>query len=740
MVYSAILGYKMKQFFLNIYRQKLFFLFFLISLVFCLFIYSTLYQFKLFKDNYYLFIILLTIFVFIIALLFHVFFKYFLNIFKQIKLKKAGQELQKKILIIFSAIALTPTLFIAFFSIFIFDTALSGWFNKKISTAISQSVEVANQYLNEHQSAIRGDILELNNLINLNSTFLSSNKTKFNNFLNKYTRKHNLSEAVIIDSIGNVLAFSEFVFEYTYTEVPQKYYDIANSGEIFIVKEDDSNKIRAFIKLSQFIDAYLLITRFVDQKVLNAIESTSIAVSDYQSIELKQFDIKISFIFIFILITIILLFSSLIIGLNIANRLLEPISSLIRGAEEVGGGNLDYKISNNVLSKINVNEIKRLVQAFNLMISDLKSNRVDLEHANDQLDKRRKFSELVLSGVYSGVVGLDKDLKINLPNLTAMQLLNISINKDYGKSILEIVPEFKYLVESLIRTEKNVVEDKIQIIRNDKVLNLITRLVVQKSETQILGYVLTFDDITSLIEAQKMGAWSDIARRIAHEIKNPLTPIRLGSERLIKRLNSGKKIDKVFFEESLNMITRQVDDIDHLVNEFSSFARMPSPKLKLININKIIHDYINPMISSFKNVKIEIDEVMDKAFIMADEKQVRQACTNLIKNSYENITLNEIKNGHISIIFGIDNDIVFVKVNDNGTGIENSIISKITEPYYTTKVGNSGLGLAITKKIIDDHNGSMVIKPLKDSNGTSVVLSFPLVSKFKKKKKVNVKK
>ena len=730
----------MKQIFLNIYRQKLFFLFFLISLVFCLFIYSSLYQFKLFNNNYNLFIILLTIFVFIIALLFHLFFKYFLNIFKQIKLKKAGQELQKKILIIFSAIALTPTLFIAFFSIFIFDTALSGWFNKKISTAISQSVEVANQYLNEHQSAIRGDILELNNLINLNSSFLSSNKTKFNNFLNKYTQKHNLSEAVIIDSIGNVLAFSEFVFEYTYTEVPQKYYDIANSGEIFIVKEDDSNKIRAFIKLSQFIDAYLLITRFVDQKVLNAIESTSIAVSDYQSIELKQFDIKISFIFIFILITIILLFSSLIIGLNIANRLLEPISSLIKGAEEVGGGNLDYKISNDVLTKINVNEIKRLVQAFNLMISDLKSNRVDLEHANDQLDKRRKFSELVLSGVYSGVIGLDKDFKINLPNLTAMELLNISINKDYGKSILEIVPEFKYLLESFFRTEKNVVEDKIQIIRNDKVLNLITRLVVQKSENQILGYVLTFDDITSLIEAQKMGAWSDIARRIAHEIKNPLTPIRLGSERLIKRLNNGKKIDKVFFEESLNMITRQVDDIDHLVNEFSSFARMPSPKLKLININKIIHDYIKPMISSFKNVKIEIDKVMDKAFIMADEKQIRQACTNLIKNSYENITLNEVKNGHISIIFGIKNDIVFVKVNDNGTGIENSIISKITEPYYTTKAGNSGLGLAITKKIIDDHNGTMVIKPLKDTNGTSVVLSFPLVSKSKNVKKDNVKK
>lgn len=725
----------MKHYFFNLFKQRLFFVSFLISLVFFLLIYNSIYQFKIYNDNKNIFIILLLISFFTLLNLFSIFFKYFLKIFDQMKLKRAGQELQKKILIIFSAITLIPTLSIAFFSIFIFDAALSGWFNKKISTAISQSVEVANQYLNEHQSAIRGEILELVNIINANSNFLSSDKNKFNNFLNQYTRQHNLSEAVIIDSIGNVMAFSEFVFEYTYTEIPQKYYDIANNDEIFIIKEEDSNKIRAFIKLSQFIDAYLLITRFVDQKVLNAIESTSIAVSDYQSIELKQFDIKISFLVIFILITIILLFTSLIIGLNIANKLLEPISSLIKGAEEVGGGNLDYKISKDVLSKINVNEIKRLVQAFNLMISDLKSNRVDLEHANDQLDKRRKFSESVLSGVYSGVIGLDKDLKINLPNITATKLLNISISENYGKSILDIVPEFKNLIENFLKSKKNVVEDKIQIVRNDKILNLITRLVVQKSDNVVLGYVITFDDITSLIAAQKMGAWSDIARRIAHEIKNPLTPIRLGSERLINRLNNGKKMDKKVFEQSLKMITRQVDDIHHLVNEFSSFARMPSPKLKLINVNKVIADYMKPIISSFENVTIEIDDIIENAFIMADEKQIRQACSNLVKNSYENINLNNVVNGKISIIFGIDDDLATITINDNGTGINKSIISKITEPYYTTKVGNSGLGLAITKKIIDDHNGSMLIKTQKNSRGTSVVFKFPLISKIKKEKK-----
>ncbi|MDC3116360.1 ATP-binding protein [Alphaproteobacteria bacterium] len=714
---------------LNLFRQKLFFVSIILSLSICLFIYESLFQFKLINEHENIFILSLIISFLLIVIIFFIFLKNIVFILNKIKLEKAGQELQKKILLIFSIIALTPTLIISFFSIFIFDAALSGWFNKKISTAISQSVEVANQYLDEHQSGMRGDILELVNLININSAIFSSDKKKFNNFLDKYTRQHNLSEAVIIDSIGNVLAFSEFVFEYTYTEIPPKFYQSANNGKILIVKEDDSNKIRAFIKLPQYIDAYLLITSFVDQRVLNAIKSTSIAVSDYQSIEIKQFDIKISFIVIFLLITLILLFTSLIIGLNIANKLFEPITSLIKGAEEVGGGNLDYKISDEILSKININEIKRLAQAFNLMISDLKSNRVDLEHANDQLDKRRKFSESVLSGVYSGVIGLDKNLKINLPNVTATHLLGISIEKDFGKPILDIVPEFTDVINSLLISKNNLVEDKIYIVRDDKVLNLITRLVVQKSDDIILGYVLTFDDVTSLIAAQKMGAWSDIARRIAHEIKNPLTPIRLAAERLMNKLSSNRKLDRKTFKQSLNMITRQVDDIHHLVDEFSSFARMPSPKLKVVNINKVIVDYINPMMSSFENVLIEIDDIIDNALIMGDEKQIRQACGNLIKNSYENVCSNKIKNPRISIIFKLENNFAEIYVNDNGTGIEKSMISQIIEPYFTTKVGGTGLGLAITKKIIDDHNGLILIKSLKRSKGTSVLLKFPLISK-----------
>ena len=716
----------------NLLKQKSFFISITFSFVIIMFVYFNFFKFDKLNNFHNVFILSLVLFFVLFSFLTFFIVNRISFFYQNYKLKKTGQELQKKILLIFATIVMTPTLLIAFFSIFIFDTALSGWFNKKISTAISQSVEVANQYLEEHQSAMRGDILELVNIINSNSNNLSSDKIKFNKFLDKYTLSHNLSEAVIIDSIGNVLAFSQFVFEYTYADIPADYYNLANKNEIIISKEENSNKLRAFIKLSQFVDAYLLITRFVDERVLNAIESTSIAASDYQSIELKTLDIKISFIVIFILITIILLLSSLIIGLSIANRLLNPITLLIKGAEEVGGGNLDYKIPKSILSKININEIKALAISFNLMISDLKSNRVDLEYANDQLDKRRKFSESVLSGVYSGVIGLNKNLEINLPNITASNLLGISIAKDYGKPIIEIVPEFKNLINLMLSLKQNVVEEKISIIRDDKVLNLITRLVVQKSENTIIGYVITFDDVTNLIAAQKMAAWSDVARRIAHEIKNPLTPIRLSSERLIKKLNNDSHINKELFKNSLTMINKQVDDIDHLVNEFSSFARMPSPKLKVINLSEIIFDFIQPLIPSFPYVVFKLDQPKKNALIMGDEKQIRQACGNLIKNSYENIFLNKIENGEICILFEVKNSFVIVSINDNGTGISKSHISEITEPYFTTKEGGTGLGLAITKKIIEDHNGTFLIKSIKKPRLTSVVFKIPLKNKVGK--------
>ena len=716
--------------FINIFKHKLYLYSFLTSLILFLFFYLIMSKFYFLND--YIFISSLSLFLIclVFSYLFFSFIKYFLSFLRKKQLKKAGNELHNKLIFIFSVISLTPTLIISIFSVLIFDTALNSWFNPIISSAVSQSEKVANQYLLEHQNAMRGDILEFANILNVNAINLSSNKNKFSKFIDNYSRKNNLSEAILIDSNGNVLAFSNFVFEYTYADISNQDYLSANSGKITITKEDNSNKMKAFMKLSQYVDAYLLISRFVDQRVLDAIQNTALAVSDYQSIELEQFDLKISFVVIFLFLTLILLLGSLIIGLNLANKLVDPISSLIMAAEEVGAGNLDYKITKKELLNFNVKEIKRLGQAFNKMIFDLKNIRIDIVNANNQLDKRRQFSETVLSGVYSGVIALDENLKLNLPNLTACKVLNISIEKDFGILITKIVPEFSNLIGTILKSNMSVLEEKIQIIKEDKILNLMTRIVVQKKHDKILGFVLTFDDITNLIAAQKMAAWSDIARRIAHEIKNPLTPIRLSAERLKKHIDKPIMFNKKIFEQSLNMITRQVDDIHHLVDEFSSFARMPAPILNRVNVFVIVREYVEPLNISFDKITIKLDNTKYKnIFIMADEKQIRQAIGNIIKNSYENIITNNIKNGVISIDFENDNDFVSILLKDNGTGINPNDISRMVEPYFSTKTNGSGLGLAITKKIIEDHNGSITIKSPKDEQGTIIIIKLPIVVK-----------
>ena len=716
--------------FINIFKHKLYLYSFLTSLILFLFFYLIISKFYFLND--YIFISSLSFFLIclVFSYLFFSFIKYFLSFLRKKQLKKAGNELHNKLIFIFSVISLTPTLIISIFSVLIFDTALNSWFNPIISSAVSQSEKVANQYLLEHQNAMRGDILEFANILNVNAINLSSNKNKFSKFIDNYSRKNNLSEAILIDSNGNVLAFSDFVFEYTYADISNQDYLSANSGKITITKEDNSNKMKAFMKLSQYVDAYLLISRFVDQRVLDAIQNTALAVSDYQSIELEQFDLKISFVVIFLFLTLILLLGSLIIGLNLANKLVDPISSLIMAAEEVGAGNLDYKITKKELLNFNVKEIKRLGQAFNKMIFDLKNIRIDIVNANNQLDKRRQFSETVLSGVYSGVIALDENLKLNLPNLTACKVLNISIEKDFGILITKIVPEFSNLIDTILKSNMSVLEEKIQIIKEDKILNLMTRIVVQKKHDKILGFVLTFDDITNLIAAQKMAAWSDIARRIAHEIKNPLTPIRLSAERLKKHIDKPIMFNKKIFEQSLNMITRQVDDIHHLVDEFSSFARMPAPILNQVNVFVIVREYVEPLNISFDKITIKLDNTKYKnIFIMADEKQIRQAIGNIIKNSYENIITNNIKNGVISIDFENDNDFVSILFKDNGTGINPNDISRMVEPYFSTKTNGSGLGLAITKKIIEDHNGSITIKSPKDEQGTIIIIKLPIVVK-----------
>ena len=662
-----------------------------------------------------------------VIFLFYKVIKQIYTLFFQAKLKIAGYELHKRLAVLFSVVCLMPSIIISAFSIFTINTALEGWFSNKISTAVSQSVEVANKYLLEHQNAMKGEALEFAKLLNDNAISFSSNQNKINKFLNFYISKNNLTDAVLIGSSRNVLARSQFAFEINYLDLPNRYYDLANNGKIIISNDRDSNKVNAFIKLDQYVDAYLLTSRFIDQKVLEAISKSNIASDDYKSIELNLFDTKISILVLFLFISLFLLLISLYVGLGLSNRLISPIAELIHASQEVGRGNLNYQIKNKTLLQNKITELKKLGNAFNKMVLDIKNNRSELIEANDQLDQRRQFSEAVLSGVYSGVIGLDKSFRINLPNKTAEKLLEINISKHYNKKIEKLFPEFQILIDEIKYKNNNFVEKKIEFLKNNKKHILISRIVKQINENQIIGYVLTFEDITDLIQAQKLVAWSDVARKIAHEIKNPLTPIRLGAERIANStlIQSDNKL-----LNTSEMILKNVDDIRHLIDEFSSFSRLPSPILEIINYNKFIDDTYNFFKTSYPDIEFDktfLTNVDKKLKIYADEKQLRQVIGNVIKNSSENFQENNILSKTITFLSIINQNNIVLSIEDNGVGIKEANRIKILEPYFTTKKNGTGLGLAISKKIIEDHYGEIIIE--SSEKGTKVKIKFPINNK-----------
>ncbi|RZP28293.1 MAG: HAMP domain-containing protein [Alphaproteobacteria bacterium] len=665
--------------------------------------------------------------IFPVIFLFYKVFKQIYTLFFQAKLKIAGYELHKKLAVLFSVVCLMPSIIISAFSIFTINTALEGWFSQKISTAVSQSVEVANKYLVEHQNAMKGEALEFAKILNDNAISFSSNQDKINKFLNFYISKNNLTDAVIIGSSRNVLARSQFAFEINYLDLPNRYYDLANDGKIIISNDTDSNKVNAFIKLDQYVDAYLFTSRFIDQKVLEAISKSNIASDDYKSIELNLFDTKISILVLFLFISLFLLLISLYVGLGLSNRLISPIAELIHASQEVGRGNLNYQIKNKTLLQNKISELKKLGNAFNKMVFDIKNNRSELIEANDQLDQRRQFSEAVLSGVYSGVIGLDKSFRINLPNKTAEKLLEINISKHYNKKFEKLFPEFQMLIDEIKYKNNNFVEKKIEYLKNEKKHILISRIVKQINENQVIGYVLTFEDITDLIHAQKLAAWSDVARKIAHEIKNPLTPIKLGAERIANStlIRSDNKL-----LNTSEMILKNVDDIRHLIDEFSSFSRLPTPILENINYNKFIDDTYNFFKTSYPDIKFEktsFNNIDKKIKIYADEKQLRQVIGNVIKNSSENFQENNILSKIIIFSSIIIQNYILFSIEDNGVGIKEANKIKILEPYFTTKKNGTGLGLAISKKIIEDHHGEIIIE--SSEKGTKVKIKFPIDNK-----------
>ena len=631
--------------------------------------------------------------------------------------KLAGYQLHWRLALLFGGVAALPAVITTAFALFVVDYSLRGWFADRISTAVTGSVQVADAYFEEHASSIRSDVLTIANDVNREAFKFRDEPALLNQYLTNQAVLRNLSEVIILDGTGQVAAKSRFAFAVTFTSFGEGWLEQARQGEVVILRGDETSKLRAVVKLNSFVDAYLFVGRFIDKSVLDAVDGTRLAAADYQQLGIRQLDLQVSFAFVFGLILVLLLITALWIGLNLATAIVEPLGSVISVAEQVRGGNLTERVP----AGLELDEVARLGLSFNKMLDELVRSREQLVQANMQIDRRREFTEAVLGGVSSGVIGMDSDQKVTLPNNSACQLLSLSDSDMIGRKLADVVPEFAGLITTGTSRRRRFAEEQIMLERDGTSLTLRARIATERVDGRVIGYVVTFEDVTDLLTAQRKAAWSDVARRIAHEIKNPLTPIQLAADRLRRKYRPEDEAEGEQFSEYLSIIGRQVDDIGRMVDEFSDFARMPQPVMKELSLAELAHGQVALYEAQKVDFYTDLDTDPDGGMVMGDAGLLRQALTNIIQNAIDSLSGAMVEVPQIRLALSVNDGQVCLAVSDNGPGFPKKDRASLLEPYVTGRDKGTGLGLAIVSKIIQDHSGELELAD-DDDGGAMVVI------------------
>jgi two-component system nitrogen regulation sensor histidine kinase NtrY len=459
---------------------------------------------------------------------------------------------------------------------------------------------------------------------------------------------------------------------------------------------------------------------------LSYLDRTREVVDEYRSLEVRRSGIQVTFAAIFGVVALLLLLAAVWVGLSFANGLAAPISRLISAADRVRAGDLTARVP----EADDSDEVDRLSRAFNRMTNQLGSQRAELIAANQQLDQRRRFTEAVIGGVSAGVIGLDAQGRITLPNRQAVTFLDQSPERLVGLPLIGVLPEIGGLLASVAAAPERPAETQIDLARDGRRFALLIRVSAQTDDRGINGFVVTFDDITELLAAQRKAAWAEIARRIAHEIKNPLTPIRLSAERLRRKYRAQIEHDPEAFEASTETIVRQVDNIGRLINEFSAFARMPAPVFTSESAGELIRQAVHLQKGARPQIKFETELPAHDVSLYCDARQVAQALTNLLQNAVDSVLERREEEGEtgppgwIMVRLSETRENVLIEVHDNGRGLPEEPLERLTEPYVTTRERGTGLGLAIVKKIMAEHGGDVMLSH-RTGGGARVGLAFP---------------
>jgi two-component system nitrogen regulation sensor histidine kinase NtrY len=622
----------------------------------------------------------------------------------------AGSRLHVRLVVLFGLVSVTPAIIVAIFSALFFNFGIESWFSERVRTALSASLEVAGAYLQEHKQNIRADVLRMARDLGREAPTLGNSPARFNQIVNLQSQLRGLTEAIVFTGDGRILARSGLTFVLEFEPVPESALSTARAGEVALLTSENDDRVRALVRLDSFVDTYLFVGRFVDPKVLGHMQRTQGAVTQFERLEIERADLQVSFALIFLLVALLLLLAAAWIGLNFATQLSRPISLLIGATEKVRTGDLTARVPEQDES----DEVGMLMRAFNRMTSQLASQRHELINANEQLEERRRFTETVLAGVSAGVIGLDEQGRIHLSNRSASLLLGIELDEFAGQPLVDIVPEMEGMIkEARALHSKRTTESQINIIRNNEKKTLLVRVGVDQNGVRIDGFVVTFDDISELLSAQRKATWADVARRIAHEIKNPLTPIQLSAERLKRKYLSEITSDPETFIICTDTIVRQVGDIGRMVDEFSHFARMPAPVIHDENVTDLCRQAVFLQRNANRHITFELEVPERPMHVPCDSQMLSQALTNLLQNAVDAIDgrTGEVPPGQITLRLFQEQarKRAVIEVEDNGKGLPVEDRDRLTEPYVTTRHKGTGLGLAIVRKIMEDHLGILIL-------------------------------
>lgn len=644
--------------------------------------------------------------------------KYVAALWAERKSDQAASKLHGRVVAIFSLLAIAPTILVAAFSALFFNIVIQSWFNHRVETAIGESIAIAGAYLGEHQKVISANAQAMAaDLAPYVQSALPDSEV-LSEKLTDQSHLRSLDEALVFNEKMQVLGRSRFSFSLDFESISGK--DLINAKEAPVIYTNEANdRVRALVAVNPLNNTYLLVGRHVSPTVLNRIENASKAAEEYSRLESEGSTIALRFAVIFVGIALLLLLVAVLGGLIFATRLTRPIRHLIQASDEVCKGNLSVRIPEEEQTE----DFHFLISSFNRMTAQIETQRDALIVANEELEERQRFTEAVLAGVSAGVIGLDDKGRIHLPNQSASRLLGQDLNQHLGEKLTRVVPEMIPLFEEINELGIDFIEKQVLLQKEGHGHTLLVRLSLDRSGKKVTGYVITFDDITQLQAAQRKAAWSDVARRIAHEIKNPLTPIQLSAERLKRRYSNTISQDSDTFQNCVDTIIRQVGHIGEMVSEFSSFARMPAPNMKSEDLLQICKEEIFLQQQAHPHTKIELKCSLRKLAFDCDRGQIGQVLTNLIQNALEAIEAKGSDEGHVDVVLNRDESMITLQVEDTGIGLPAEGRERLSEPYVTFREKGTGLGLAIVKKIVEDHGGTLNFFD-RPAGGTIIQVQF----------------